>query len=511
MPRTDFESYFKKSTATDTTKRAYYVDVVSNYKDLDGGFQSYLNFNSLLDTLSGVTVMRMDKEWVDNLIALGNDFEAVVPEPDTSTVPQEMAAPTTSTQNPERVLRIRSVAVKKYPDWPANQARNQVVTIKMSLNADTAGMTQKLFDALITQLGNPYTSDRMAGLVKNHALAQATMTDIVTAFCSVRAREMLEKLSSDAITNKYTQYPAMNAAMIHVRNMSATKQSEILTSLHEACRKSIASMVDRKKPSRYLLEGYIAGVSDGTPLEVNIFKNRLREMIFSQLIVRGISASDEELILVRRILSEWYVNVYYAYVHFLYITELITYFKGNGDFVNMRVVAMTKVMFTINMLLAFSEKAEGQAVFNGTTMGKNNKEIVAEWVDKLKMYLAQMSKVDFNSEIDLEDIVADAHELSARVSQQSMSVDQLKNMIRKVQLEIRSILSRQQQIRNDSKRANVKYGLMLGFLFAIIIISTGSLMLGVYTQYLMYSLTGLIVLITTVSLIMLGMQMTSAN
>lgn len=485
-------------------KKAYYVDVVYNYKDLDRGFQSQMNMTGLLETVTSIDIKRMDKAYAQELAGgIVNDFEMVEGKPDDKTT-----SPTVQT------LRLRGSPLKKDSNW--SDPKTDVVTINMTTRRDDAGMSSKLYNSLVTKLQDPSVNTnakrKLEELPKSHRSAQEFMTDVTMSFSLVRFVELVEGLATEARGTKFDNFPDLKSSLNRINELSATKRDEIVNSLHAVASISVASMVQRKKPSVYLLDGYAPGVGDGTAFEQNTFKNLLRDNIYDKLIIRGMDASDDQLAYMRRVLSELYVIAFYPYIHFLYITELMKYFMKIGDFVNMRVTALSKVMFTANLMIGFYENTQSQPTFAAGQEGKKATDnVLTYWVGALKNYFVNLSAVDFNSNMSLTDIVADVHELSARVTDQSYTVDQLKSIIKKTQLDIRSILSRYKQIQGQQQSAKVKYGLLLALLFIIIFAGGAMIVMNMYKDYLLYGLVGVSFLVTMVSFIMLIKRKVSGN
>lgn len=512
---TDVNSFFAGSG----DKKAYYVDVIYNYKDLDRGFQSQLNMSGMLESVQGVEVQRMNKQYVEDLITgMLKDFTDVEPSKDdvtSSTIQEQQNGQNIKTVTTIQRIRTVNEPLKKDTLW--STPMNDVITMNVKTIPDQANMAAEIYASLVNKLQDASTNvgarKRLEDIPKEHRSAHNYMKDIIMAFCTVRLNQFMRILRSEAWIASVSGVGVekVKLAFNKLKGLSSTQNDEIMLNIHRACSKSLASMVVRKKPSVYLLDGYAPG-GDGTAFERNRFKNTLRDMIYERLIIRDIVAdapSDTDAMIgyMRRILSEMYVNAFYPYIHFLYISELMDYFKKSGNFVNMRVAALSKVMFTVNMLIGFYESTQSQPTFASGESGKKATEnVLVHWVGTLKNYFVKLSAVDFKSNMSLSDIIADSHELSSRVVEQSLSIDQLKERIQRVQLEIRSILTRYKQIHGQQKNAKLRYSFLIVFIFLLLIIGGTMITLDLHKQYLMYALTGIASLTVTISFVKLIMS-----
>jgi hypothetical protein len=269
--------------------------------------------------------------------------------------------------------------------------------------------------------------------------------------------------------------------------------------LHKTCSDVIAAMVKNQSPSTYLLQGF----AEGPNFVNNRFRTTLREAMYSKLILREYSGvktiSDDVLMYLRRLLVECYIVSFYPYIHFIYIDELLKRFQATGNFVNMRVAALVRIAFTINTLLQYHEEANSKISSQLSATMTNN--VLNQWAETLKNYMTNVSRVDFNNkDASIQDVIVDLHTLSTKVSTQSMSLDELKDNIKVTQLQIRSIISRFKQINKERDSKIAQYGLLIFFLFVIVIISTVMIVFNLYKDHLLYALMGLICIIVIVKL-----------
>ena len=461
------------TTSTDTIfskvgKKAYYVDAIYKYADMKD-FISYVNLPYYLQPIQTVSVNRFEKSAVDNLISTIIDFDESIPTP---TIP------------------TNAPALIKDKKW--GNGDKDVVTINFTTTNDTS-IAETVYNKLLTALEDPASASaqkKLAKLQNNHKLADKFMESIVTTLCEWKFEDLKSSLIGNVSLQTLGSADVLSAFNL-INELTNIEMKTIMNDIHNLSGKAISSMVIRKKPSVYLLDGYTIGVGDVTALEQNKFKNLLREMIYDKLIIRNLQSTDIELQYVRRILSEMYVIAYNPYVHFQYIKELEKKFQNEGDFVNMRVSALCKVMFTINTLLA---------LFDMYPAGQTN--IVVQWIGALKGYLSNLSRVDFNDpNVTIQDVISDVHELSSGVATRSMSIDEIKLQIKQSQLQIRSILARYSQMHKEQQKKAIQYNVLIVFIILLVAVSGVMIVTNYKKQYLMYvlaSIVGLVIFTRTV-------------
>jgi hypothetical protein len=163
----------------------------------------------------------------------------------------------------------------------------------------------------------------------------------------------------------------------------------------------------------------------------------------------------------------------------------------------MRVAALIRVAFTINVLLSFFNY--GAEKFSGQTKVDKQSVIITQWVETLKNYMTALSRVDFeNKDLAITDLISNLHSLSSKVTSQSMSVDELKENIKASQLQVRSIVSRLRQVNKERSRNTTFYTLLVLFTILLIIISAVLIIFNFHKQNLLIILTGLSVYVLLV-------------
>lgn len=450
-----YTSQFDKLfNATGNDKVVYYTDMIYGYKDLDTGFKSMVNLEDYMKPVTQVTINRVTKESVSNVMK-----------------------------------GAASALVVDNTNFQGADNDTLVVTYSPSTSGIT-NVSNNIYTDLVAALGNPNDSKvgiELAKVATDHRKAYAFMENIILSICNWKYANVKTELLS-SLQNSTTMLSDIQLAGEEIKNVTKPKESTIIANLHTTCSKAIEAMVKNQAPSTYLLSGF----AEGPNFVSNTFRTILRESMYSKLVLpeyKGANIKDEVLMYVRRLLVEIYIVSYYPYIHFLYINELLKKFQTSGNFVNMRVAAMVRVAFTINSLITYYQVSSATTTDDTSTQKLNI--IITQWAETLKNYMTAISRVDFkNKDATMQDVISNLHSMSTKVSTESLTIDELKDNIKTTQLEIRSILSLFKAVNNQRTTKVAQYGLLVFLLFAIVIASAVMIVFGLYPNYLLYALVG---------------------
>ena len=451
---TSFSSleFDKLFNTTGNDKIVYYTDKIYGYKDFETGFKDMVNLKQFLNPVSNVKVSRYSKALLDEVI----DGKTTVVQPDNK--------------------------------W--TRSGDDVLVLNYSQGKFDTVIAERIYTDLINILGDPNDETvklKLAEVATNHRLASTFMDNIVLSICNWKYGNVKAELDIALKDNTEMISDVINAGK-EIQLMNGPKEASIISNLHNTCGEVLARIVKNQSPSVYKLEGF----TESTTFSLNRFRTTLREAMFSKLVLREYagnnSVSDNVIMYVRRLLVELYIIAYYPYIHFQYINELLKKFKDAGNFVNMRVAALVRVAFTINALLWYFQ--EGSENFTDKVTKQN--VIVTQWAETLKNYMTALSRVDFkNKDASIQNVISDLHTLSAKVSTQSMSVDELKESIGASQIQVRSIISRLKQINKERTKKMTQYSILVFFLLLLVIISAVLLTFNLFKNYVLYSLVGI--------------------
>ena len=452
---TSFSSleFDKLFNTTGNDKIVYYTDKIYGYKDFDTGFKDMVNLKQYFNPVSNLNVSRYSKVLLDDLIE-GKS----------------------------------SVAVVADKNWTRDT--NDVLVLNYSQGDFDTIIAERIYTDLINVLGDPNDAtakQKLAEVATNHRVASTFMENIVLSICNWKYGNVKSELEI-ALKNSTEMISDVISAGAEIQLMNGPKEASILSNLHNTCSEVLVTIVKNQAPSVYKLEGF----AESPTFALNRFRTTLREAMFSKLILREYAGnntlSDQVLMYVRRLLVELYIIAYYPYIHFQYINELLKKFKDAGNFVNMRVAALVRVAFTINVLLWYYQ--EGTEKFKDKTTKQN--VIVTQWAETLKNYMTALSRVDFkNKDASIQNVISDLHTLSAKVSTQSMSVDELKESIVASQIQVRSIIPRLKQINRERTKKITQYSILVFLLLLVVVISAVLLTFNIFKNYVLYSLVGI--------------------
>lgn len=467
----EFDKLFN---TTGNDKMVYHTDMIYGYKDLDTGFKSMVNLAGYLKPVSNLSISRVTNESVNDVIE-GKSSSLVV-------------------DNANFKGADKDALVFEYSSSQAS--------------SDTA---ERIYTDLVASLGNPNdatVASELANVSTDHRKAFTFMENVVLSVCNWKYANVKSELLK-TLQNSTTMLSDIKTAGEELRLLSKPKEASLMTNLHTTCSQAIQGMVKNQAPSTFLLSGF----SEGPQFSNNRFRTTLRESMYSKLTLReykGTNVKDEVLMYLRRLLVEVYIVSFYPYIHFLYINELLKKFQTSGNFVNMRVAALVRVAFTINTLLSYFQ--EKGSLLQESTRTQRLSTIITQWAETLKNYMTNISRVDFkNKDATIKNVISNLHSMSSKVTSQAMTVEELKDNIQTLQLQMRSIMSLFKSINNERSKKATQYGLLVFFLVVIVVASAVMIVFNLYKDYLLYGLVGVCSLIVIVRIVFTIIDLVKLN
>jgi hypothetical protein len=351
-------------------------------------------------------------------------------------------------------------------------------------------MNKTQFDALMARIT---TINASTSLANEHKSMNAMIDSVVFAVCMWKY-DALKRAVQTAVTAKNNLLAPMVTGFTDITSLTDAKTVTTMSQLIVACNTVIARMVQKKNKTYYAMEGVNA--RDGFSAPINF---KLREEIYQKVALREIQQPDDNTYkYAKRLVVEMFLVSFYPYIHLQYVNELLNRFKKEGDFVNMRAMALVRVMFAVNALFYVHSKG------NELNMTAAQSTSIKNILDVLKTYTSKITQVDFSNErIGLGDIMIELHEKSADVKGKSMSIDALKGNITTNQLQIRGILAAYASSDKAFKTRRTEFTLLTVAFIALIVISMILIQQGLFVDELMYVLAGIIATIIAVKLVML--------
>lgn len=467
----EFDKLFN---TTGNDKMVYHTDMIYGYKDLDTGFKSMVNLQGYLNNVSSLSINRVTSESVNNVI-----------------------------EGKSSTLVVDNANFKG--------ADKDALVIEYTATQPSANAAERIYADLVASLGNPNDATvarELAQVPTDHRKAYTFMENIILSMCNWKYENVKNELLK-TLRESTSMLSDIKTAGEEMRIISKPKEASLMTNLHTTCSQAIQSMVKNQAPSTFLLKGF----AEGPTFSNNRFRTTLREAMYSNLILReykGTNIKDEVLMYLRRLLVEVYIVSFYPYIHFLYINELLKKFQASGNFINMRVGALVRVAFTINTLLSYFEVSG--SLLQETTRTQRLSTIITQWAETLKNYMTAIARVEFeNKDTTIKNVISDLHTMSSKVTTQAMTVEELKESIKSLQLQMRSIMSLFKSINKERSRKATQYGLLVFLLILIVIVSAVMIVFDLYKNYLLYSLVGLCSLVIIVRIVFSIIEMVKLN
>lgn len=473
----DFNKYFGEE-ATETV--IYNLDTINKYRDL-ADFQAVINIERFLKRVTDANITKDDPTVVLDNIA-------------------------------EENYRSLKLSANQKPVWTSEQPGFVPETAFQTADRDmiriqyqTTDLDQASFNDIITKLRASIGNlNGGVDFASNHVKANDYIETIVLAICQWKYGEfkkVVKTAVSKGAANRILLSP-MISAFTQVLDLMDMKEKNTLNALMAASKSILKEATERKRLDYFMVAGLNESGSDKignmAPFSAPI-NYKLKDAIYKKLVLREITEKDDNTYkYAKRLLTEMYIIAFFPYIHLLYITEMLKRFNQVGDFINMRVAVLTKVMFAVNTLYAVYNKGKELMIQSEQSM------YIKQLLDGLQKYAAKLSRVDFvNERLGLGDVLVELHEKSNQVIEQSQNVDELKAQIAQDQLEIRNLLSNVKSVDKEYRKRKIEFALVLTFLIMLVLASSTLITLNMFVDYLKYALAIIIGLILIVKIVMM--------
>lgn len=457
------DEFDQLAKSADPNKIVYYVDTIKNYGNASK-FQSQVNADDYFNNITNVSLSKKDNTYVQSVI-------------------NRTDLPTNYVED---------------TNW--NKGLKDTVIIDYTFSTFDSSLFDKIFIGLFSQVNSLKTN---RDVVKTHAMAHKFMDVIVSSLCQWKYTSFIERLKAYNQTQSNSLTPNITRAINRITELVGQDSSDILGALRDTCIQSLSYLVERKSLTEFLLTSF----KEGSTFKSDRFRYELRNVMFERLILRKVRDSDDDVLYyVKRVLVDLYIISFYPYIHFLYITALMDRFKKEGSFINMRVASSVKIVFVTNLIFALYDKAVTSQISFVGAVGNNQtldrRAYLMDIITILQTYLQSLGYIQFeDSKSTLGDIVLNLQQLSNDVADSTLTLDQLKQRISQIQLEIRTNLNNFAAIEKPYKRKLLEYNLSLFVLVFIILVTSVLIALQFYLDYVLYGLAGIVFIMFLVKLI----------
>lgn len=422
-------------------ERVYYVDMVQQYEDKT----KFDGFVSIASFISSPTAVDIRPQFID-----------IVRKGIKTVDPREKVNDVQLTYNWTDASKD-SIRIKPINLTNGNQP------------AITPGDYKKLLESLaqLNTLINNATSDQLNG--------SRFLTSIVGAVCMWRYSLLKPLLGKFVDSNPTT--PALNTDIKVALKAISNAGNEDMFLLMQLGMLSMSIMKDvvaNKKINDMMVHGL-----NETDFTTSIYYI-LREALYNQFDANlSFLQSDNQKQYFKRALVSLYITSFYPMLHFNYIETLMEVYRARGDFVNLRVAAMVRIPFVMNILARIKEV--GNTRSGKTTLIESLSQEypkIFENIEKpILTYMQKLSQIDFkNADFSINAIAMDLHDVSAKVASQSEEIDYLKQKIADEQLEIRAYGNIHQHIRKVYKTSHITFWISVAVTTLVLFVGCLSLL-----------------------------------
>jgi hypothetical protein len=353
--------------------------------------------------------------------------------------------------------------------------------------------TQKDFTDIASQLKSSLQQySDVASTISTHEGFTNYMKVIMTAICKWRYATIINGLKTNVSTISSEFRPAVN--------LLSSISDTIIIDITNLCMKSIQTYVDREPVNSFLLSTFF---DKGTSMETSKlslrYKIRQDMLVAFSLKLDNVSDSNT-LINLKHIILDTYIVSMYPYIHWMYITALLEKYKKSGNFNLMREAVFARATCTMFALVSLYEKA--QPLSDGSTDFNTSLTSVSTYISNIYTYIQNLTNVQFgNDNYGWNDVLNEVNKVSSGVTNKSMTIQQLKEQMRKVQLQVRADIDTYKAINGVYEWKIIQYKLLVVFLIFLIMIAGVLLTMNMETRYVMYSISSILAIFLLVKVI----------
>jgi hypothetical protein len=351
---------------------------------------------------------------------------------------------------------------------------------------------QKDFTDIATQLKSSLQQySDVASTISTHEGFTNYMKAIMTAICKWRYSTIINGLK----TNSSSISPEFKPAV----NLLSSISDTIIIDITNLCMKSIQSRAEREPVNSFIGTLFDKGASmEASQLSL---RYKIRQDMLVGFNLKLDNAPDANtLINLKHILLDTYIVSMYPYIHWMYITALLDKYKKAGNFNLMREAVFARATCTMFALVSLYEKA--QPLSDGSTDFNTSLTSVSTYISNIYTYIQNLTNVQFgNDNYGWSDVLNEVKKVSSGVTNKSMTIQQLKEQLRKVQLQVRADIDTYKSINGAYEWKIIQYKLLVVFLIFLIMIAGVLLTMNMETRYVMYSISSILAIFLLVKVI----------
>jgi hypothetical protein len=335
-------------------------------------------------------------------------------------------------------------------------------------------------------------------LLSSHQLMENYMTSIMTAICLWKYNEystMLFNSLSD-IPGSGTE-PEYIEALRNVLSLDSQIEQRVRSDLRDNCMHVLQNLVNNTKDDERIIEDLNEG-GVGLMDDTESLRYQLRKEMMKTFVIKGLKdVGGKILVQMKEIIIDMYILAFYPFIHFLFVSAKLEKFKNKGAFIEMRNAVFARTTIVYYTLIELHDKASGiSTLTDNTPLGKilGMSEIISQYIENLSLKFG-------SSPDEIKNALQEVQVLSKKVNSETMTIQDLKENIQRLQVQIRSSIDIFKRIDKSYQWKLAEFKLLIAFLVVLIVICGILLKLELHLKYVLYGLAGIIGIIMFVKLI----------
>lgn len=348
-----------------------------------------------------------------------------------------------------------------------------------------------------------------------HSSYNSFMRDLITTFCKSMYKNAIDILGNtiDPNTSTNPKYPlVLNNALILFARETSNQRKELAflsvdTTTQNVCRDILIAA--NQIPTNILND-----FNNSTNNFVGPFYYQLRTEIIKQIslpssvLLQRIENTDESLLLyLNKVVSDLYIKTCFPLIHYNFLDSMVEKYGKIGDFVNVRLALLAKVLFThsfINYILNLLPVPTLVSGGSGLSVPEINElsSIIKSKLAYIEQYLTLLNNIDVTStpgKNAMQNIITSLHTLSNKVVTQSKDINVLQKDIEHSQLSLRNLITNVNNAKEIYYKTVVSFRVQMFFIISIFIACT--LLLVLKPNYVFYLVGFLILLIVVIKIV----------
>lgn len=357
-----------------------------------------------------------------------------------------------------------------------------------------ANFSKNNFFDIVTQLKSTLQqfSDTQA-VVASHESFNNYSIAIMKAICKWRYSIILNGIKANT-----TSLPAdIKPVVSYLTSIG----ENVLVDINELCMKSVQKIVDNASQNNFVFNTFFEG---GAGLSANkeSMRYKLREDMLRSFVLKLDNTPDANVFVqLKHTLLDLYIVSMYPLIHYMYITSLLNKYKKRGEFRLMREAVFARATCVIFTLTSIYDKS--QSLTDGTAEFDTNLTTLSNTINTIYNYIQKLINIQFgNEKYDWTNVINEVTKISMNVSSKSSTIEQLKDQIHKVQLQIRTDIDTYKSANRTYRNKIIQYRFLISIMVIFVIIGGVLLFINTNLVHFMYGVSSILGLLVFIKLIL---------